>query len=61
MAPNSPSADGDYIMRHENGENAYVLLTIPEELPAAPAEDGNYILKCTVSGGEATYTWEAQA
>lgn len=26
-------------------------------LPKAPTEDGTYILKCTVSSGEATYSW----
>ena len=58
MAPNSPDGDGDYIVRQVNGQNEYVLLT--KELPAAPTSDGNYILKCTVASGVATYTWEAQ-
>lgn len=56
MAPDSPSADGDYIVRHENGENAYVLLT--KELPTLPTTDGSYHLKCTVASGTATLTWE---
>ena len=56
MAPDSPSANGNYIMRHENGENAYVLLT--KELPTLPTTDGTYHLKCTVASGTATLTWE---
>lgn len=30
-------------------------------LPAAPSEDGNYVLQCTVSDGAATYAWVAQS
>ena len=56
-APNNPSADGDYIVKRENGENAYVPLVIPQELPNAPSTDGTYTLKCTVSSGTATYSW----
>lgn len=29
-------------------------------LPDAPAAEGNYVLKCTVAGGNATYSWEPQ-
>lgn len=29
-------------------------------LPATPAAEGNYVLKCTVVGGNATYSWEPQ-
>lgn len=62
MAPNSPNGDGDYIVRQTNGENAYVPITFPaDELPAAPTTDGNYVLKCTVASGTATFTWEAQS
>lgn len=61
MAPNSPSGDGDYIVRQAGGQNSYVPITFPaNELPAAPTTDGNYVLKCTVSSGTATFTWEAQ-
>ena len=61
MAPNSPSGDGDYIVRQSGGQNTYVPITFPaDELPAAPTTDGNYVLKCTVSSGTATFTWEAQ-
>ena len=60
MAPNSPDANGDYILRHYNGENSYVELLFPaDELPAPPSTDGSFTLKCTVSDGTATYTWEA--
>ena len=58
MAPVSPDSNGDYIVRHNNGENSYVPITFPaDELPAAPTEDGNYVLKCTVADGAATFTW----
>lgn len=61
MAPNSPSGDGDYIVRQSSGQNTYVPITFPaDELPAAPTTDGNYMLKCTVSSGTATFEWEAQ-
>lgn len=29
------------------------------ELPEAPADDGAYILTCTVDDGAAVYSWEA--
>lgn len=62
MAPVSPEGDGDYIVRQTNGENAYVPITFPaDELPAAPTTDGNYVLKCTVASGTATFTWEVQS
>ncbi len=56
-APDSPDADGDYIMRRTGGTNGYAVLT--RELPSVPGEDGTYRLVCTVSGGEAAYSWEA--
>lgn len=28
------------------------------KLPEAPEEDGTYTLKCVVSSGKATYSWE---
>lgn len=59
MSPDSPDGDGDYIVRQSGGENTYVPLT--KELPAAPSEDGNYVLKVTVANGTPTYSWEAQA
>lgn len=60
MSPESPSGDGDYIVRQTNGENVYVQLTFPaDELPAAPTTDGTYRLVCTVADGTTTFTWEA--
>ena len=58
MAPDSPSADGLYLMKHENGENTYVQYVGP--IPADPSEDGTYVLKCTVSSGTATLAWVAE-
>ena len=58
MLPNSPDSDGDYIVRHTSGESAFVLLE--KELPSVPSEDGTYVLKCTVSSGTATLTWESE-
>ena len=57
MSPNSPSDNGDYIVRHADGENTYVPLVIPTKLPTAPSENGTYTLKVTVSNGTATYSW----
>lgn len=60
MAPDSPAdGDGDYIVRQTNGENAYVKLVIPTELPTSPTTDGSYHLKCTVASGTATLSWES--
>ena len=56
-APNSPDADGDYIVRRMNGENVYAPLLVPEELPAAPSEDGTYRLSVTVTDGTPTLSW----
>ena len=58
MAPDSPDADGYYVVHHEDGENAYVAL--PAEIPSAPAENGTYVLKCTVSSGTPTLTWVSE-
>lgn len=57
-APDSPSVNGDYILRHNNGENSYVALT--KELPTVPTTDGTYVLKATVSSGTATLSWVAE-
>ena len=59
MSPDSPDGDGDYIVRQTNGQNEYVPLVIPAELPANPSEDGTYRLKATVSNGVTTLSWEA--
>lgn len=61
MAPESPDGNGDYIVRQTNGQNEYVPLVIPTELPANPSESGNYILKATVSDGTTVLSWEVQA
>ena len=59
-APDSPDGDGDYIVRQSNGENTYVPLVIPAELPSNPSEDGTYVLKATVSDGTTVLSWEVQ-
>jgi len=59
MAPDSPSGDGDYIVRQTDGLNEYVLLE--KELPTLPSTDGTYTLKCTVASGTATLSWVADA
>ena len=61
MAPNSPDGDGDYIVRQTDGENEYVELVIPSELPEVPTTDGNYKLRVSVSSGTATYSWVADS
>lgn len=62
MSPDSPSGgDGDYIVRQTSGTNEYVKLVIPTELPTNPSNDGEFTLKCTVSGGTATLSWEVQS
>lgn len=62
MAPDSPSSDGDYVVRHANGMNSYVPLTIqvPTELPADPTTNGQYYLKLTVQDGQSTLTWASE-
>ena len=61
MAPESPDGNGDYIVRQTNGQNEYVPLVIPAELPSNPSENGNYILKATVTNGTTVLSWEVQA
>lgn len=60
MAPDSPSENGDFVVRHTNGLNEYVPLVIPTELPTTPSEDGTYHLKLTIANGTATLAWEAE-
>ena len=57
MAPDSPDGDGDYIVRHFGGENTYVPLTIPDELPTMPTINGTYNLRLVVSNGTPTLSW----
>ena len=59
MSPDSPEGDGDYIVRQSNGENTYVPLVIPNELPAMPTSNGTYVLKATVSNGTPILSWVA--
>ena len=59
VAPDSPDSDGDYLMHRENGENSYTAFI--KELPTLPSEDGNYVLKCSVSGSTKTLSWESQS
>ncbi len=58
-SPNLPSADGDYIVRYNNNQAAYVPLE--SKYPSPPSEDGTYRLTVTVADGEATYSWESEA
>ena len=61
MAPDSPSdGDGLYVVQQISGENTYVPLVVPNEIPDAPTTDGTYVLKATVSGGTATYSWVSE-
>lgn len=55
MAPDAPENNGDYLMRHNNGENTYIPYSSP--IPTPPTTDGTYTLKVTVSGGVASYSW----
>lgn len=57
MVPESPDGDGDYIVRRTNGENRYVPLTVPAELPPAPAVDGTYKLQISVTNGTSALSW----
>ena len=57
MAPNSPDGDGVYVVQQTNGENEYIPLVIPVELPTFPSDDGTYVLKITVSDGTVTKAW----
>lgn len=34
---------------------------LANNIPAAPTSDGNYVLKCSIVDGVATYSWEVQA
>lgn len=55
--PDLAASDGDYMIHQANGQ----MTLTPSSLPAAPSQNGNYILKCTVSNGAPTYSWEAQS
>lgn len=47
----------DYEIDPETGTASEFIGEILEKLPAAPATDGSYKLRCTVSSGTATYSW----
>lgn len=53
-APDSPSADGTYLMKRSGGKNTYMAL------PSTPSANGAYVLTVTVSGGSASYSWAAK-
>ena len=57
MSPNSPDGDGVWVVQQTNGENEYIPLVIPVELPTFPSDDGTYVFKITVSGGTVTKAW----
>lgn len=56
--PDMAGADGDYIVR----QTGAMMSLVPHvgALPAAPSADGEYLLKCTVSGGVVTFSWEVK-
>lgn len=55
--PDLADSDGLYMVKQANGQ--MTLTSSP--LPAAPSQNGTYILKCTVSNGTPTYSWEVQS
>lgn len=58
VAPESPDADGLYLMKRENGQNSYIEYISP--LPSDPASDGTYVLKAVKSGSTVTLSWEEE-
>ena len=52
--PDLADSDGYYMISQQNNEMSLIRFRIPQ----APATDGTYTLKATVSGGTPTYTWE---
>ena len=57
VAPNAPTSDGLYLMKRENGENAYIAYVSP--IPSV-SEDGTFVLKATKSGGATTLSWVSE-
>ena len=53
--PDLPDDDGYYMTQVDGTQMSLTRFRIPQ----APAEDGEYILKATVSNGTPIYTWEA--
>ena len=62
---NSDWQDEQYITRsnalelYANGDLKVTGDITANNIPAAPSENGEYMLKCTVSNGTKTYTWVA--
>ena len=52
--PALASANGSYLITQTDGQ------MVLSPFPAPPTAAGNYLLKATVSGGNATYSWVAQ-
>lgn len=44
------------VKKEGESNNIYIAQSI---IPAAPASNGSYVLKCTITDGIPTYTWEA--
>lgn len=55
--PDLANSDGLYMVKQANGQ--MTLTSSP--LPAAPSQNGTYVLKCTMSNGTPTYSWEVQS
>ncbi len=55
--PDLAASDGDYMIHQANGQ----MTLTPSPLPAAPSQNGTYVLKCIVSNGTPTYSWEVQS
>lgn len=55
--PDLADSDGLYMVKQANGQ--MTLTSSP--LPAAPSQNGTYVLKCIVSNGTPTYSWEVQS
>ena len=58
--PTLADADGDYIIRQSGTQMSLVSYADVHELPDAPTTDGTYVLKCTVTNGVPTHTWESE-
>lgn len=54
--PDAAAADGTYLVKQTSGQ--MVLVPLTSSIPADPTANGDYVLKCHVSGGVVTKTWE---
>lgn len=59
--PDLASASGTYVISQQDNQMTLIPLITPTELPDAPASDGSYLLKATVTDGAVSYSWEVQA